>query len=154
MRKLFNLILALPFLALCSCVNDDDIPDVNIHVEYEGAQEIDGVYYVVQGEPFAITQITALPAREGKNAGILSVSYFYDEFFIGRNIEAPFGEEFDTNDMIPGPHILGLEMPIIEEGCTPATGYINMNLMVVQSEDDLPSGVTPSNSMNIKPAYQ
>ena len=50
MKKiLYALLLALPF-ALSSCSNDDELPEVNISVDYSGATEVDGVYYVIEGE--------------------------------------------------------------------------------------------------------
>lgn len=158
MKKFLYLLFALPFMTLTSCQNDE-YPDVTINIEFEGAQEINNVLYVVAGEPFAISEISVTPVQEGKTAGITYVNYSFDGWFIGRSIESPFTIEFDaseTSEMSIGEHILGLEMMIAEVGCAPATGYYNINLVVVESAEDIPTvdDSTQTSMISVKPAIE
>lgn len=143
MKKFIYLLLALPLFALTACSDDDDLPDVNINVDYTGATMSDGAIYVVQGEPFAITSITATAVRPGKNAAVTNVTYGLDGWVVGTSVNSPFPAEFDTSTLEVGKHILSLSMIIAEEGCEIATGYFATTMYVVASSDELP---TPSES--------
>ncbi len=139
MKKFIYLLLALPLLALTACSDDDDLPDVNLTTEYTGATSVDGVLYVVQGEPFVINSVTATPVREGKKAAVLNVTYGLDGWVVGSSVVAPFTVEFDTSVLELGKHILSLSMNIAEEGCEPAIGYYATTMQVVASADDIPT---------------
>lgn len=139
MKKLMFMLLALPFVALTSCDDDgSDLPDVSLEVEYTGATKADGTLYVVQGEPFAVSSVTAVPQREGAKAAIMSVTYGLDGWVVGATAASPFAIEFDTAEIQTGKHILSMTMGIAEEGCEPATGYYATTIMVVASAEEIP----------------
>lgn len=156
MKKWIYLLLALPFISLTACDSDDDLPDVNFNFEYEGATKIDNSLYLVQGDTFAITSLTVSPVREGKKVAVTNVSYSFDGWFIGNNSLPPFYEEFDTSEMGLGNHVLGLTMNVIEVGCSPATAYFGIDLVVVGSAEDIPANnnSTISNSISGKPTIR
>lgn len=156
--KLIRLLLAaaLPLLALTSCHDDDDLPDVTLNVDYTGATAADGAIYVVQGEPFAINSVSVTPVREGKTASVFNVTYGLDGWVLGVAVQAPYALEFDTSVMQVGKHILSMSMDIAETGCTLATGYYATTLYVVASADDIPSDdtATPQGHFDAKPSMQ
>ncbi|MCH5318238.1 MAG: hypothetical protein J1E38_00845 [Paramuribaculum sp.] len=156
MKKLLYLFIALPFFALTACSSDDELPDVTLNIEYEGAQKVDGVYYVTQGTPFEITQLTVTPNREGAKAGISNVVYALDGMPYGWTNEAPFSQEFATENLAPGEHVIEVSMNVLEVGCSPAQAYMTINLMVVENNDETPSTGTESqtNTVSVRPIIQ
>lgn len=156
MKKIFYLLLILPFIGFLSCSDEDNYPDVTIHMDYEGAQDINGVYYVVQGDTFTITQLYAIPNREGAKAVIASTGYYLDGYFLGPNLRPPYTQEFYTSELMRGEHNIGIEMSIAEEGCTPMTAFVNLKMVVVGSENELPSNGNNDQpkSVEVKPSYR
>lgn len=138
MKKLALLLLPALMLAFTSCHDDDDLPQVSINTTYTGATMVDGTLYVVQEQEFAITSVVATPLREGKNAGITAVDYGIDGWNVGYTAVAPFAITFDAGTFTVGKHLLSMTMMIVEEGCSPATGYYATDLVVVATADEIP----------------
>ncbi|MBD5241518.1 MAG: hypothetical protein HDS59_05505 [Barnesiella sp.] len=156
MKKILFFMSALLVFAFSSCSDDSDLPLVDIDTTCSGAVMVDGTLYVVQDSTFEITSVIAQPIREGKKAMVTSVVYSLDGWIIGSTDVAPFGVTFEPGTFSVGKHLLGMQMMIAEEGCTPAVGYYARDLVVVSSADEIPAATTPASreAFKIHPTIQ
>lgn len=139
MKKYFYLLLAIPFLGLlAACHDDDSVPQVSVKVDYEGAVDVDGVLYVVQGEPFSITSVTVVPDQGTGNAVVGPISYALDYSYIGTAEAAPYGVTFDTENMNLGRHLLQLSGTIAQQDKSLASLNLSIRIMIVGSAEDIP----------------
>ena len=156
MKKILFFMSALLVFAFSSCSDDSDLPLVDIDTTCSGAVMVDRTLYVVQDSTFEITSVIAQPIREGKKAMVTSVVYSLDGWIIGSTDVAPFGVTFEPGTFSVGKHMLGMQMMIAEEGCTPAVGYYARDLVVVSSADEIPAATTPASrgAFKIHPTIQ
>lgn len=142
MKKHFYplLLLALPFLFLASCNDDNDLPDVDINVSFNGLYEADGEVYALRDTPFEITSVTATPAGDSKEAALGSVRYYIDGAFQGTSVLSPYEATFDVADLPDGPNVLGLQMGVFQVDKSVAWANLEFKFKVVDSQDDLPDG--------------
>lgn len=144
MKKFIYLLLALP-LFMVSCNSDDDLPNVDFSVTYEGGTEVGGTIYVVQGTELAITGIYVTPVNSNHNAALAGATYYWDYIPAGSTIVEPFGRAFDTAMYSVGQHVITIVCPVLEVDCTPATATLALPVQIVASADDIPSsGDTPA----------
>ncbi len=141
---------ALP-LALASCQDDNDLPDVDFTLAVDGAVNADGMLYVVRGETLAIKSITVTNKESGKAAMISSASYYWDGYYLGVSVQPPYGFEIETTDgTVPGRHTLEIVSPLFAVDKTLATAVLVYDVKVVPTAEDIPAGgsaiftVTPS----------
>lgn len=141
-KYLFFLLALLPMSILfTACSNDDDLPDVDFTVTFDGATNVDGVLYVVQGTDFDVTSITVTNREEGKGAGIGNADYYWDYIYVGTSVQPPFGFEFDVTENTPaGRHVLSIECPVFAVDKTLAQALLEYNVQVVATADDIPAG--------------
>ena len=138
MKKiLYALLLALPF-ALSSCSNDDELPEVNISVDYSGATEVDGVYYVVEGEKLNIDAIKVTPKSGYKAATRGATSYYWNYQFLGTTIVEPFGITVDTEGMEPGDYIMQIRSTVYQVDRAAGIAYIVLPVKIVDDDHDIP----------------
>lgn len=126
-------------IGFTACSDDDDLPQVSTNITYSGATMVDGTLYVVQTDTFRINSVTATPMRKGKQASITYVTYGADGWVVGVTNTAPFTVTFNPETLAIGKHLFTMTMGIIETGCTPATGYHAMQMLVVANSADIPT---------------
>ena len=143
--------LAVLPLALSSCHDDNDLPDVDFHFEFSGASVVDGTIYVVQGETFKIESITVTNNEQGKGAMITGASYYWDGYYLGASIEPPYGFEIEVDDQVQaGFHSLEVTAPLYAVDKEVATSLVAFKVKVVEGVDEIPAegttgyNVTPS----------
>ncbi len=146
MKKIFSLLFlaALPLLMLTSCSSEDDLPEVDLTVNYSGATDVDKVLYVVQGDELAIDAINVTPLEGTAKATLGAVSYYWNFQFVGTVIVEPFGMAFDTASMPEGSYALQINSTVYQEGKSVGMAYMTYNVKIVASADDVPGGVTGS----------
>lgn len=143
MKKMMYLLLALPMLMLAACDDDDNkVAQVTFSMDYSGATEVDGVYYVVEGTPFVIDGVSVTPVRQGVKAIVTQVSYGVDGTFLGTSLAEPFGATIPTEGMALGRHTLTMQMPVMEEGCAPSNAFVKVPFEVVAADSDIPGDAT------------
>lgn len=142
MKKFFSLMMiALPMLAMVSCSDDKDLPDVDMNFQVENATRVDGKLYVVRGDTIQFTSITVTNKEAGKAAMITSANFYWDYYYLGSAIEEPFAFDINVGENTPvGKHILEVECPLFAVDKEPATAVIAFDVIVVQSADDIPDG--------------
>ncbi len=143
MKKYLLFLLALlPMtIAFTACSDDDDLPNVDFDITYEGATSVDGVLYVVQGTSFEITGITVTNREEGKGAGISAADYYWDYVYVGTSIQPPYGFEFNVTENTPvGRHQLDIQSTVFAVDKTIAQAVCSFQVQVVASADDIPDG--------------
>ncbi len=139
MKKFLYLLFALPvFGLLAACDDDDRMPHVSVKVDYEGAVDVDGTLYVVQGEPFSITAVTVTPDQGTGNAIVGPISYAWDYTYAGTAEVAPYGVTFDTSSMYPGNHLLQLTGTVAQVDKSLMTLNLAFRVKIVPSADDIP----------------
>ena len=139
MKKFLYLLLALPVLGLlAACDDDNDLPQATVQLTYEGAVDVDGVLYIVQGEPFSITSVYAVPAQGTGNALVGRVNYSLDYEYIGTSDVMPYGITFDTEFMPLGNHLLQLSGTLAQEDKALATFNLYYKLKRVASAEEIP----------------
>ena len=141
MKKLFYLLIALP-LFMVSCSDDNDLPNVSITANFEGGTQVNGSYYVVQGDTLFVEGMT-LENYGKENATIGGVRYFLDHLTLGSSIVAPYGITIITDNLPVGNHLLQAEMPIYAVGYSICTGYIAKKITIVSEASDIPQATTP-----------
>lgn len=151
-KYLFFLLALLPMaLAFSACSDDNDLPDVDFDITFSGAQNVDGVLYVVQGQPFEVTGIKVTNREEGKGAGISAADYYWDYVYVGTSIQPPYGFEFELSESTPlGRHQLDIECPVFAVDKTLAQAYCSFSVQVVASADDIPAESQPETHVTPK----
>ena len=153
MKRFFYLLLMIvPVLALTSCDDGNDFPDVSIRVDFEGVTRVGNSLYVVQGEPLTVASVTMVD-HTPKGAVIGSANYFWDYYNLGGTIQRPYGITIDTDGVALGTHILQISVSIYAVDYSPCMGYLDYRVVVVASPDDIPGGndseVNPSLGLTI-----
>lgn len=139
MKRIFYLLLALPVLLfLSSCDDDNDLPDVSLSIEYDGAVEDDGVLYVVQGDTLNVIALRAVPAEGTKEAAISAVGYFWDGIPQGETNISPFPISIVTTDIEAGSHYLGVNATVLQVGKEVGFAVAYFPVTIVAAESDLP----------------
>ena len=143
MKKILFLLLAIMPLALVSCHDENDLPDVDFTVTVTGGTYVDGSIYVVQGENLVINSILVHNKENGKAAMINSAAYYWDGYYLGTAIQPPFGFEIETTEETPlGKHSLEIVSPLLAVDKEIATSVLVYNVTIVGSADDIPAGGT------------
>lgn len=154
MRKLLFILMSVCLLpiGLSSCSDDDDLPDVSIDVKLSGAVCHNDTIYVAIGDTINITSITVTNREKGKKAVLGGATYFWDYYRIGATNLEPYSYSiYISPQTVLGNHSLEIVCPVYAEDKSTAEAYIFYNVLVVESEDDLPdSGVT---EVSIIPSY-
>lgn len=141
-RLLFALCLLLP-LTFVSCSDDDDLPNVNFDVTFDGAVQDGGTLYVVRGQAFEITGITVTNNEAGKGALISAANYYWDGFLLGTSMASPYGYIINIGNDVPlGTHDLTITCPLFAEDKTSSLAMMQFDVVVVESEDQLPDVAT------------
>lgn len=137
------LLLALPLLFLAACNDDDDLPDVDITVNFDGLYQADGQLYALRDAPFKITSVKATPAGDSKEAAIGSVRYYCNGAFEMTSVLSPFEATFDVADLPDGPNVLGLQMGVFQVDKSIAWASLEFKFNVVDDAASLPEGAVP-----------
>lgn len=142
----YLLALALPMIAFTSCHDDDkDLPNVDYNITISGAEFSDGQIYVAQGDTLKIDAVTVVNNEQGKAASIPYANYYWDGYFIGQSVVAPYAFEIEITDKVPvGLHALEITSPVYAVDKAVAFGVIRYKVNVVEAEEDMPEGGTVS----------
>lgn len=140
MKKLLYLLAALPLLFFASCHDDDDLPEVNVGIDYSGATSVDGVLYAVQGDTISIDSVYVSPVNPNSRAMISGVTYYLDQRLLGFAPISPFSVGILTDNMPTGKHALRLDMTVLETGREVGAYYVLMPIKIVSDSTQIPSG--------------
>lgn len=138
MKKLFLMMLAVPFLMATSCDDDNDLPNVDVAVNFQDVTRVDDVIYVVQGEPLTVESIT-LEDHTKKGAVIGGAEFFWDYEHLLSTIVQPYKMTLDTEGILVGNHLFQIAISIYAVDYSPCEGYMAYKVKVVESADDIPS---------------
>lgn len=138
-------------VAMTSCSNDDDLPEVKIAIEVSDAAEKDGVLYVLQGENLSIDAITVTPLNSSKKATLGATAYYWNYQYLGSTVVEPFGITIDTSEMPVGDYILQINTTVFQEDKSVGVAYFTYPVKIVESATDLPDGVNPDEGSRMEP---
>lgn len=146
MKKLLYLLLVLPFaMMISSCSSDKDLPNVDITMSFDNAAVKDGVVYVLDNETFSITGLTTKAVDSNQQSAIVNVCYFWNGIPAPGLTWSSFPMEINMAEMPQpedGENILGLRATLLETDKSIAYTAINVPIVSVESEEDLPAGLT------------
>ena len=143
MKKLFYLMmLALPMIFV-ACDDDDNLPRVDITVDFDNVANVDGVLYIVRGDSLIVNSINVTNLESGKKAIATSAIYYLDGIRIGASIFSPFYYRFPTENLEPDSYRFSIETEIFAVDKTPAVALLSYYLTVVESKEDIPNGIDP-----------
>jgi len=148
MKKLYLLLLLLPFTLLVGCNDDDDFPSVDINVALSNVACEQGNLYVVAGQPLEINSVTTT-SLTGQNSGLSSIAYYLNGYYQGTSIVAPYSVSFDTTGLNAGRYLIRMVTDILQVDKSIVTGVVGFSFIVVESEDDIPQGADPIGSTTI-----
>lgn len=143
MKKLYLLLMLLPFTLLMGCSDNDDLPSVDINVTLENVAREAGNIYVVQGEPLEISSVT-VKSLNGNNSGLSAIAYYLNGYYQGTNIVSPYSVSFDTSSLAPGQYRINMVTDILQVDKSIMSGDIGFSFIVVASVDDIPQGADPA----------
>lgn len=144
MKRVLNLLLALPLLAFFTACNDDkDVPQVSLSIEYTGATSEDGVLYVVQGEPLTITSLVAVPDEGTQAAAVTTATYYWDGAPFERTVFSPFSVTIDTEGIPVGPHTLGVYADVAQVDKSLGFAVANFPVVIVEKPEEQPGEPLP-----------
>lgn len=136
--------MILPMLMITSCDDDKNLPPVHVTINVSGVTEVGNALYVVQEDGFQVDAVN-LVNNGDKNAVIGATSYFWDGQHIGTTAQAPFAFEFKLDQTQIGAHLFQVECSILAVDYAPAVAQLSYKIYVVESADDIPGGVNPTN---------
>ena len=154
LKKFFYLLAALPLLGLAACNDDDDLPSVDISINYENGVQVGNTVYAVMGDTLKVTGITATPKRPNRKVEIGIVNYNFDGVPYYTSLVQPYPCYIPTEDFAEGNHYLGVLMPIYEVDCTPATGFVQVNLKFVSDASEIPTEGATTSTLSLEPSLQ
>ncbi len=137
MKKFYYLLLALPLMLFASCHDDDnDIPDVDLSVQFENATLANDTLYVVQGDTVLIADIQLIN-NTGKKGAVGNVNIYWDRFYV-TPVFLPFS--FETANQPVGRHLLGVEASVFVVDYPVCFGYMEYPVKIVKDESQIPTG--------------
>lgn len=157
MKKALTLLTALTLtmltFAFTSC-DDDDTPDVDFALSVENGKIYDGNIYVVRGDTLIIDSLRVTAVSGNPKCGIINAAYFVDGYKASPDMLLPdFGFKFGTaipSDSDTGTHLgiyrLLIEMTVVQEGKAVGIAAITYNIVVVESESDIPTNSAKEDS--------
>ncbi|MCH5347524.1 MAG: hypothetical protein J1E63_10455 [Muribaculaceae bacterium] len=140
MKRLFYSLLILPLIALAACSEDDNVPQVTFDVAFEGATNVDGTFYVVQGDSLMVNAVTVTPVAGTKDASVGNVTYIWDYQPAGTMFVAPFGVAIPTSRQSLGEHLLQLDVTVLQVDKAVGTAILTYPVMIVKDVDEIPQG--------------
>ncbi len=141
MKKFLFALMALPLMtAFTSCSDDDDVPDVDIKLEFAATNTvINNEVYVVKPEDIQVVAVKVTSNIKDQNAGTSNVSYFLDGYPMGTNYISPYGINIPTKDLDPGTYNLAYSLPVFQENHSIGSAAGGMKIHVVADAADIPS---------------
>lgn len=137
MKKFFYLLFALP-LFFAACDDDDNLPQVDITVDFENATKVDDAMYVVKGDTLVVDAINVTNRESGKKAIATGAIYYLDGLRIGASVISPFYFRIPTDNLPAQEYTLNIETEIFAVDKAPAYAVLGYNFKVVDSADDIP----------------
>ena len=138
MKKLFYLLLLLPFSLLTSC-DKDDLAPFDMTLTLSGVTQVDGTFYAVAGDDVTIENLSVDPVG-GKNTSLTNVVFYIDNYPLFSNPWTPsVMNTFSTAGFKPGVHTIGVAGNLLQEDQSIQTFAANYSLVIVESFEDLPA---------------
>lgn len=142
-RLLYLFVCALPFFFVASCDDEKDYPNVDFSIDIAGGQFVNGQIYVATDTTLAVTSVNVINNEQGKKAIITLADYYWNSFFLGESVVAPYGINIDIPANMPtGKYFLQIITPVYAVDKTPAYASTVYTVNVVESIDDIPTGGT------------
>lgn len=146
MKKLLYLLLVLPFtMIFSSCSNDNDLPNVDITIAFDNAAVKDGSVYAVKENGLQITGITTKAVDSNKESALVNIDYFWNRLPAPGLTFGSYPLELNFAEMPlveKGANALDLNGKLLEVDKSIANFAVTIPIVVVDSEEDLPDGLT------------
>lgn len=138
-KTIYFLLMLLPLMGFSACSSDDDLPEVDIIVEFNGLYQSQGQYYAVQSEPFAVVSISSRSINSSAPSAISGVTYYWNFLPQVSTNMSPFTFDIDMSSAAVGLNQLGMSMIIAQTGKPLSYGTLRYRINVVAQLTDLPA---------------
>lgn len=133
MKKLFTMLLAIPFIAmLAACSDDKDLPSVNVSVDYSGATAVEDGIQIAQGQTLNIDAIKFTPVSGSKQVSVTNTTYLLDGVSFYSTGIAPFSGSIITDDIPVGVHTLSFMAEVYQVDKEPGMAIFGFKLIVTE----------------------
>ncbi len=147
MKKLLYLLLILPFaLAVTSCNDDDNLPNVTVTMDFSNAATVDGTLYVAQTDTLMLNSIVTKAVDSNQSAVLANVKYYWNYIPAPSLTWSNFPLEIPIADMPlreSGNNLLQMDATLLETDKSMAYANIVVPVKVVPTVEDMPDGLQP-----------
>lgn len=147
MKKLFYLLLLLPFaFGVSSCNDDDDLPNVNITMNFSNVVAEDGVLYVAETDTIYFDSIETKAIDSNQSATLTNILYFWNYVPAPSLTWGAFPLAIPVAKMPlseSGNNVLGMDATLLETDKSISYANFRIPVKVVATQADLPNGAIP-----------
>lgn len=152
MKKLFYLLLLLPFSLLVSC-DKEELKPFDLTLTLGGVTQVDGTFYAVAGDNVTIEGLNVNPTG-GKETAVANVMFYVDAVPLFPNPwDACNGITFSTQNLRLGLNKVGITGNLLQVGQPLSEFASSFSLIVVENEDELPAGAPAIGSYSATISY-
>ena len=139
MKKLFYLLILLPFAMLTSC-DKDDVQPFDMTLTLSGVTQVDGNFYAVAGDNVSIDNLTVSSLGDKKTT-VANVMFYVDGYPLFVNPwDCLQALTFTTQNLPMGVNKVNVTGNLLQVGQPINNFAANFNLVIVDSEENLPAG--------------
>lgn len=139
MKKLYYLLLLLPFSLLISCNDDKDFSPVDMTLTLDGVTLVNDNFYTVAGENVSVENLE-VKSIDGKNTGVTHVLITINGVPMNGVPGNPFIGPVSTENLSAGTYTIEVSGNLIQVDSSVKIFAVTYPLTIVESQEDLPSG--------------
>lgn len=147
MKKLLYLLFILPFaLAVTSCNDDDNLPNVTVTMDFSNAATVDGTLYVAQTDTLMLNSIVTKAVDSNQSAVLTNMKYYWNYIPAPSLTWSNFPLEIPIADMPlreSGNNLLQMDATLLETDKSIAYANIVVPVKVVPTVEEMPDGLQP-----------
>lgn len=138
MKKLFYLLLLLPFGLFASC-SDDDVADVDLNVTMSGVTQLNDSFYAVATDSISIDGVTATSLTD-KAATVTNIRYQINGVPVFGTFENPYSITVPNELLTTGTNYINVYATVLQVDKSITSAGVQYPLVVVDSVASLPEG--------------
>ena len=138
MKKLYYLLLLLPFSLLLSCSDDKDFSPVDMTLTLDGVTLVNDNFYTIAGEKVSIENLS-VKSIDGKNSAVTNVLFTLNGVPLNGVPGNPFVATIPTENLAAGTYSLEISGNLIQVDSSIKIFAVSYPLTIVENEESLPT---------------
>ena len=137
MKKLFYLLLLLPFSMFLSCDKDEGFSPADLTITLSGVTQSNNIFYTIAGENVSIDNLS-IKALDGKATDLANVQFYLN----GSPIVPTPGYDnlvFSTENFPEGAYFINITGNLLQEGTSIMIFTASYELKIVDNPDNIPA---------------